>query len=284
MLRSLSIVLLALSACAGGPADKGVDPSEGEGEGASDADGDGLSDSEEADLGTDPSVSDSDGDGISDGDEVEAGMNPKELDSDGDGYTDNAEMTEGTDPTDAESVIYVGGWPYNENKDDIEEPAEEDEAAMGATLPHFILEDQYGDMVDIYDFAGHGKPVIIDMSALWCYYCKEMAAWIEDEPSYFDGYWTWVPEMVQNGEVYWITVMVQDRSGNAPTAKTAQAWYDLYPNPLVPVLADVDQELYNYFLDDLYGFPSLYMVDENMQFTVYSPRDYTKVFDALEGM
>ncbi len=286
MTRSLTLFLLALSACAGGgeTADKSENTGEGEGEEAVDSDGDGLTDTEETDAGTDPASEDSDADGVKDGVEVESGLDPVSSDTDGDGYTDGAELAEGTDPNDAESVIYVGGWPYNADKDSIEEGDASDNPDEGDRLPHFILQDQFGDYVDIYDFAGQGKPVIIDLSALWCYYCKEMAAWVEGESSDFDGYWPIVPELVQNGDVYWLTIMVQDRSGNAPTLETAEAWYRMYENPLVPVLADVDQEMLSYFYEDLYGFPSLYMVDENMNFTVYTPRDYSQVFTTLEDM
>jgi hypothetical protein len=59
-------------------------------------------------------------------------------------------------------------------------------------------------------------------------------------------------------------------------------WYRLFENPKVPVLLDDSQDFYNYFLDDLYGFPTLFLLDEDMNFSVYTPRDYTKVFDALQ--
>lgn len=287
MVRTFSLLMLALVGCSGGKDPSSSGEGEGEGEGESeavDSDGDGLTDQEEEEAGTDPMSEDSDDDGILDSEELEGGMNPVSSDSDEDGYTDAEELQAGTDPTDEESVIYVGGWPYNENKDSIEEPSEDSTPDEGETLPHFVLQDQFGDMVDIYDFAGQGKPIVIDLSALWCYYCKEMAAWIEGDESDFTGYWPIVPELVQNGDIYWITVMVQDRSGNAPTLETSEAWYRMYENPLVPVLTDEYQEMLAYFWDDLYGFPSLYMVDENMEFTVYTPRDYSQVFEELESM
>lgn len=68
---------------------------------AGDDDGDGLSNSEEAELGTNPQVADTDGDGLNDGQEVnQYGTNPRQQDSDGDGLLDGAEVNEhGTSPT-----------------------------------------------------------------------------------------------------------------------------------------------------------------------------------------
>jgi hypothetical protein len=65
-----------------------------------DSDGDGLSDTEEANYGTDPNSADSDGDGLSDGQEVFIyNTDPNETDTDGDGLSDGEEVnTYGTDP------------------------------------------------------------------------------------------------------------------------------------------------------------------------------------------
>ncbi len=58
-----------------------------------DSDGDGLSDSREAQLGTDPNNADTDGDGLSDSDEVNIhGTDPLNPDTDGDGLTDGFEV------------------------------------------------------------------------------------------------------------------------------------------------------------------------------------------------
>lgn len=62
------------------------------GEGAvDDSDGDGLSDSREAELGTDPHDADTDDDGLPDGLEHATGTDPLDRDSDGDGLPDGRE-------------------------------------------------------------------------------------------------------------------------------------------------------------------------------------------------
>lgn len=58
-----------------------------------DTDADGVFDSQECELGTDPTKSDSDGDGISDGEEQRIGTDPLKTDSDGDGIPDAVELS-----------------------------------------------------------------------------------------------------------------------------------------------------------------------------------------------
>ena len=70
-----------------------------------DSDNDGLTDTQEADLGTDPDNADSDGDGLEDGAEVALGTDPTASDTDGDGYTDGEEVDEGTSPTSAADAL-----------------------------------------------------------------------------------------------------------------------------------------------------------------------------------
>lgn len=85
-----------------------------------DNDGDGLSNSQEADLGTDPNDSDTDNDGLSDSIEVKMGTNPLTptdfispilsiiLDSDEDNDTYDATADGGQDCNDADAGVYPG--------------------------------------------------------------------------------------------------------------------------------------------------------------------------------
>lgn len=73
--------------------------------GIQDSDGDGLSDSREADIGTDPYDPDTDKDGLSDGEEVlDYGTDPLNPDTDWDQLKDGPEVHEhGTDPNDRDT-------------------------------------------------------------------------------------------------------------------------------------------------------------------------------------
>ena len=235
-----------------------------------DSDGDGLTDAEEEEFGTDPEVADTDGDGLSDGDEYALDTDPNNEDSDGDGYLDGWEVEAGSDPSDADSVIYTGNWPYNPNKDAYNAPTSVSETTqdIGAQLLRMELMDQFGDMVDLYDFAGQGKYIAIDISAMWCPPCQDVASIIATGESKND----WIaprqlrniPEMVHNGDIYWLTILGENRQSRIPTLDNLQSWYTDYPDENVPVLADSAD---NDYVDSLLvgAWPTIWVFDENME-------------------
>lgn len=73
-----------------------------------DTDGDGLDDGQEVARNTDPLVKDTDGDGLTDGQEVNTYLtNPLSQDTDGDGYSDIQEVNAGSNPNNATSIPVV---------------------------------------------------------------------------------------------------------------------------------------------------------------------------------
>ena len=249
----------------------------------SDSDGDGLSDGEEIDNGSDPLDDDSDDDGLTDGEEADLGTDPNNTDSDGDSYPDALEVEMGSDPADADSCINTGCWPYNPDKDVIEDPGFSGKNKVGKIIPRFVAPDQFGDSIELYDFAGQGKLTIVDMSASWCYYCVEMAKWLEyDTNNYFDdnnlGYES-VREAVEAGTVQWVTVLAQNDNGQPATTNTAKKWANSFPHEKVAVLADVDQDLVNWWAPA--GFPAFILIDENAE--IVKNDSYIGVFDMVEA-
>lgn len=259
--------------------DNGNDQSVPYDDGYRDTDGDGVSDDDEASAGTDPESSDSDADGLTDLEELSGGTDPLLGDTDGDGYADADELAVGTDPTDAESGIYTGGWPYNSNKDTMTEGDASEVAAVDGIVPRFVFMDQFGQMVDIYDFAQQGKPMIIDLSGVWCYWCNEAAKLIEGDASELNGYGLEpIHDAIVNGDIYWITILDSTRSGEAANDDTAENWYNLYTFEPVLVLSDVNQESTAWISPR--GYPTMMFVDENMVITDYNKNDYTKAMKA----
>ena len=63
-----------------------------------DTDGDGLTDEEEDDIGTNPTIPDTDGDGLTDKEEIKIGTDSTNTDTDDDGISDKKELEDGTDP------------------------------------------------------------------------------------------------------------------------------------------------------------------------------------------
>jgi thiol-disulfide isomerase/thioredoxin len=226
-----------------------------------DKDKDGLSNGEEKDLGLDPEIADFDADGMLDGDEVEAGLDPFTADTDGDrlldgaealngadpmnpdtdddGYLDGDEVTEGHDPNDDKDRIYKGRWPYYYAKDDLKK-GPSDFYEMGKRFKNLTMVDQHGDDVALYDFYNSDKPVVIDISAEWCPPCNGMASWLEGgaDTYGFGTIWPAGPEVIERGDVYWITILGEDYYGYPAYQGVCERWVDLYPSKEIPVLAD----------------------------------------------
>ena len=226
----------------------------------------------------DPS-GDRDGDGLTDGEEEDLGTDPDAVDTDGDGYSDAAEVEMGSDPNDAASVIYQGGWPYNMDKDAIADPGWESTPEEGSVIPAFTAVDQYGDMVNLYDFAGMDRPIILDVGTIWCDPCKVIAAYLASGDSTeldeeWSQYW-WEPEeyaglydLVQNGDIQWVTVLFSTSESSGPaTQDDSEMWHEEFENPLIPVLADTDLTLYTYL--DIQSYPAISVLNSDMEFEVY---------------
>ena len=232
---------------------------------SSDVDNDGLTSLEELELGTDPFNADTDGDELIDGDEVNVyGSNPLKVDSDDDTYQDNHEVTEEKDPTDYKDRIYVGYWPYNPDKDDMTKSKWDSSFGVGEKFPRYKAIDQFGDRVDLYDFAYLDKKIIIDVSAEWCPPCNMMSAWLMGDPTMdaYDSQYPGVREMVENEEIFWITILGQANSGQPAEGDTVSDWFELYPDELIPVLADSNSKVVNHI--SLAWWPSLFVLDEEM--------------------
>jgi len=210
---------------------------------------------------------------------------------------------------------YIGGWPINLKSDEIEDPGF-DLPCPGSTgcecwtnedcdnqncqahpkgnycipkkgdiMPRFEALDQFGESVDLYDFANQRKMILIELSAAWCSPCNDLAAWItSDDQKITENRW-WkdryfpIRDMIVNGEISLINFMFEGKDkANKVTAtpKDVTEWYNKYPDPHVPVLADEYRFLHTWVKPT--GLPCIFLVDENMRLINYTSRGLADAF------
>ena len=237
--------------------------------GCVDSDGDGLTNSQEADLGTDPDNADTDGDGIDDGEEIEMGIDPLATDSDGDGYSDGDEVEQGSDPGDGDDGIFEGGFPYNPDREGCDESFAE-RAAVGDLLPCGDFVTQYDEDWNLWNMKGAADYAVIDTGAGWCGPCRAIAAWLDGysaSNAYFGPGLDAARESVWNGDVIWVTSMYENESGNPTELRDVEAWAEEFPTEGVPVLMDGDRDIIDWIAPP--GIPSLSLVDlETMEMII----------------
>ncbi|MBT3217754.1 MAG: hypothetical protein HN348_01575 [Proteobacteria bacterium] len=247
-----------------------------------DSDDDGLSDGDEKTMGTSPVDTDSDDDGLLDNEEAAVSCDPTMFDTDGDGYGDFDEITEGTDPTDATSVIYLGGWPYYTNKESISDPDWAGAGVVGGVFPRLTWPDQYGETVDLYDFAYDGKPIVVHIAGPWTYWCHEMTYWLEGEETVYDDYYPKygaLSDYHDAGDFWWITVIDSSYTGGVSTSDDVDGWCQDHPADDIPVLLDEEQQLADWL--PVVSWPTLVLLNEDMTIEVLNTDDYVAVWESL---
>lgn len=209
-LHTLGLLTFALTGCLteDGPGGDGDDPEQTVND---DADGDGLTDDEEAELGTDPSLGDTDGDGFTDLEEVDAGTNPTyEYSHSYAGGYNIGYCDEAPQPTGPTLTVGEGLFAYEVYQN-------------GDVMENFTMMDQHGEMVDLYSFCG--QHVMIALGAMWCGPCQAAASSAQDHQD----------ELVDSG-FQLIEMLNQDVAGARPDQTDLQTWANNYDMATIPVL------------------------------------------------
>jgi len=117
---------------------------------------------------------------------------------------------------------------------------------------NFELMDQNGEMVELYDF--HEKVIILDLSAMWCGVCNNIASKGDELVNDYGA-----------ENLIWITVLIDDATGEAPDLTDLQYWVTTY-GINTPVLAG-DRTMIDSTAQTGYpisSWPTLVVIDQNM--------------------
>jgi hypothetical protein len=163
-----------------------------------------------------------------------------------------------------DAFAYRGGWPVQPDKDAFDGPElSEAEPEVGATFARLRLPDQHGETVDLYDFAGQDRPVMIVLSAQWSGGSNGLAAWVSGDGEAYGWLadYPGVRDLVDDGRIYWVNLYAEDQDGSAPDPQEVTAWADAYPHPRVPVLGATPE------IGAVYApeWPALYWLDADMR-------------------
>jgi hypothetical protein len=260
------------------------------GDGSDDGGDDGSGDDGET---TEPADPDSDGDGLPDSEEEELGTDPNKKDTDEDSYWDPWEINEGTDPLNYDSRIYTGFWPYNPNKDDLHQGTwGESGKSKGDPFPRISLIDQHGESLDFYDLSQFGKNeseghpgawIIIDISAMWCGPCNNIAQWLAynsgPEAATLNAEFPTIRDKVHSGTFLWVTTLYEDSNSQQADAADVAAWANQYDDPWIPVLVDDGKQIAMRYGSEY--IPFFFLVHPEM-FTEYWNEDGFATLAAIE--
>lgn len=178
-------------------------------------------------TGTTDADADADSDSGGDGDDTDdTGDGDGEVDT-GDG--DTTGDGDGDDGACAENVGY--GHPR----------------VVGETVAHITGLTRDGEMFNTCDL--DGKPIVFDMSALWCGPCHDMAAYMAGQGGNYPNVMPYIKTWVDEGAIEWVTIMAQDSSGQPSTPANVGSWEDMYPNENIIVITGTP-EIEGYMIND----------------------------------
>ena len=217
---------------------------------------------------------------------------------------------------------YFGSWPFNPNKEQIvgssiiPDCTQDKKEALcecslnkdcqsgncfssprvgryclqgeGTIFPEVILQDQFRDQVNLYDFAGHGKLILIEFSTAWCRPCQELADWFSNDVPTITENRNWkkeyniLKELVSNNEIYFINIMLQDSYKDPASSESLEDWFQMYSDDNIPILADKDGAVWNWVRPS--GYPTVILLNDKMEVVQFSTRGWHEAFNYVSQL
>lgn len=156
-------------------------------------------------------------------------------DGGGDGGTDSDGGDGGDGEGDPIDETYIGGWPKDACADDIRASGSEE----GDVAEDFLLEDQFGEEVRLYDFCDHY--VLIQFGAMWDGATQANSQELQDWSEWYGG----------ADRLVVVEAMGENVDAEAPSTADLSDWADEL-DLTFPVLADPGFEVF-----DRYGERSI---------------------------
>ena len=99
----------------------------------------------------------------------------------------------------------------------------------GQVVPDFLLEDQLGEWVSLWQF--YGNIVVLDVSTMWCAPCQALAAGVAETAAHYE----------DEGFVY-VTVLQETANGSPSAVSDLEWWAETFEIGVgSPVLSDPDK-------------------------------------------
>ena len=124
----------------------------------------------------------------------------------------------------------------------------------------FTLKDQLGNDVNLYEL--YGKPIIVDFSTMWCYYCQLAGYDIKE-----------IVDLYSEDELIYVTVLMENFTGSEPNQTDLAEWADHFGlgDEATPVLSGRTQMITASQEDGWYAeaWPTFYFIDREMSIKMY---------------
>lgn len=174
-----------------------------------------------------------------------------------------------TSPADSGS----GDWTAPDNTWPVSTPPADlvgEGYAEGEVFPDFLLMDQHGDMVSMWQF--YGLVVVVDVSTMWCGPCAKIAKHVDE---------TWHDYEAQ-GFMY-LTMLPEDNVADIPDQEDLQRWASDH-SITAPILSD-DAGV-SALITPNGEYPTIMVIDREMKVAEdrVNPADDATIRDVVESL